>query len=123
MGPFARPRESLSDNALTPAAFESYGSLKKNLNGVTRPAAVPQLVLSPPKSICYDLFDESNCPEEVPVRHLVKLFKNHRSQVVRLPSAFRFDSDEVCIHRDPESGGRDARRCCFTRVPPVASIA
>jgi antitoxin VapB len=35
---------------------------------------------------------------------VAKLFKNGRSQAVRLPSAFRFDCDEVYIRRDPESG-------------------
>ncbi len=35
---------------------------------------------------------------------VAKLFKNGRSQAVRLPSAFRFDGDEVYIRRDPESG-------------------
>jgi antitoxin VapB len=33
-----------------------------------------------------------------------KLFKNGRSQAVRLPAAFRFDSEEVYIRRDPTSG-------------------
>lgn len=33
-----------------------------------------------------------------------RLFKNGRSQAVRLPAAFRFDGDEVYIRRDPTSG-------------------
>ncbi|MDP2870113.1 antitoxin [Methyloversatilis sp.] len=33
-----------------------------------------------------------------------KLFKNGRSQAVRLPAEFRFEGDEVCIRRDPETG-------------------
>lgn len=33
-----------------------------------------------------------------------KLFKNGRSQAVRLPAEFRFDGDEVLIRRDPVSG-------------------
>ena len=33
-----------------------------------------------------------------------KLFKNGRSQAVRLPAAFRFATDEVYIRRDAESG-------------------
>ena len=33
-----------------------------------------------------------------------KLFKNGRSQAVRLPAAFRFDGDEVYIRRDAASG-------------------
>ncbi|HTQ59431.1 MAG TPA: hypothetical protein VMI32_04360 [Candidatus Solibacter sp.] len=33
-----------------------------------------------------------------------KLFKNGRSQAVRLPSAFRFSSSEVLIRKDAETG-------------------
>ncbi|MDZ4252405.1 MAG: AbrB/MazE/SpoVT family DNA-binding domain-containing protein [Sulfuritalea sp.] len=33
-----------------------------------------------------------------------KLFKNGRSQAVRLPAEFRFDGDEVLIRRDPVTG-------------------
>ncbi len=33
-----------------------------------------------------------------------KLFKNGRSQAVRLPAAFRFDTDEVYIRKNPETG-------------------
>jgi antitoxin VapB len=33
-----------------------------------------------------------------------KLFKNGRSQAVRLPAEFRFEGDEVEIRRDPETG-------------------
>ena len=33
-----------------------------------------------------------------------KVFVNGRSQAVRLPAAFRFDTDEVFIRRDPETG-------------------
>ena len=33
-----------------------------------------------------------------------KLFVNGRSQAVRLPAAFRFDTDEVFIRKDPTSG-------------------
>ena len=36
--------------------------------------------------------------------HVAKLFKNGRSQAVRLPSEFRFAEKEVYIHRDPLSG-------------------
>ena len=36
--------------------------------------------------------------------HVAKLFKNGRSQAVRLPSEFRFAENEVYIHRDPLSG-------------------
>ena len=35
---------------------------------------------------------------------IAKLFKNGRSQAVRLPAAFRFDADEVYIRRDPTTG-------------------
>ncbi|HLF67607.1 MAG TPA: AbrB/MazE/SpoVT family DNA-binding domain-containing protein [Gammaproteobacteria bacterium] len=35
---------------------------------------------------------------------LAKIFINGRSQAVRLPAAYRFDSKEVYIHRDPETG-------------------
>jgi antitoxin VapB len=33
-----------------------------------------------------------------------KLFANGRSQAVRLPAAFRFDTAEVFIRKDPETG-------------------
>jgi antitoxin VapB len=33
-----------------------------------------------------------------------KLFRNGRSQAVRLPAAFRFDGAEVVIERDPATG-------------------
>lgn len=33
-----------------------------------------------------------------------KIFKNGRSQAVRLPAEFRFDGDEVFIRKDPASG-------------------
>jgi antitoxin VapB len=33
-----------------------------------------------------------------------KIFTNGRSQAVRLPMAFRFDTDEVFIRKDPASG-------------------
>ena len=36
--------------------------------------------------------------------HVAKLFKNGRSQAVRLPAEFRFAEKEVYIHRDPVSG-------------------
>jgi antitoxin VapB len=35
---------------------------------------------------------------------LAKLFLNGRSQAVRLPSAFRFDTNEVYIRRDAATG-------------------
>ena len=33
-----------------------------------------------------------------------KLFRNGRSQAVRLPSEFRFEGTEVNIRKDPETG-------------------
>jgi antitoxin VapB len=33
-----------------------------------------------------------------------RLFKNGRSQAVRLPAAYRFDGEEVYIRRDPATG-------------------
>ena len=33
-----------------------------------------------------------------------KLFKNGKSQAVRLPLAYRFEGNEVCIRRDEQSG-------------------
>ncbi|PLC48135.1 AbrB/MazE/SpoVT family DNA-binding domain-containing protein [Pollutimonas subterranea] len=33
-----------------------------------------------------------------------KLFSNGRSQAVRLPAAYRFDTKEVFIRKDPETG-------------------
>lgn len=36
--------------------------------------------------------------------HVAKLFTNGRSQAVRLPAAYRFDSKEVFIRKDPETG-------------------
>ncbi len=35
---------------------------------------------------------------------VAKLFKNGRSQAVRLPAAFRFEGDEVYVRRDPATG-------------------
>ena len=36
--------------------------------------------------------------------HVAKLFKNGRSQAVRLPAEFRFPDKEVYVRRDPVSG-------------------
>ena len=33
-----------------------------------------------------------------------RVFRNGRSQAVRIPAEYRFKSDEVFIYRDPESG-------------------
>jgi antitoxin VapB len=35
---------------------------------------------------------------------VAKLFTNGRSQAVRLPAAYRFDTSEVFIRRDPDTG-------------------
>lgn len=42
--------------------------------------------------------------EGVTMRQVAKLFINGRSQAVRLPVAFRFDTKEVFIRQDPETG-------------------
>jgi len=36
--------------------------------------------------------------------HTAKLFRNGRSQAVRLPSDFRFQGSEVFVRRDPATG-------------------
>lgn len=36
--------------------------------------------------------------------HIAKLFVNGRSQAVRLPAEYRFNTKEVFIHRDPKTG-------------------
>jgi antitoxin VapB len=36
--------------------------------------------------------------------HVAKLFTNGRSQAVRLPAAYRFNTQEVFIHKDAETG-------------------
>ena len=38
------------------------------------------------------------------MEHVAKLFANGRSQAVRLPAAYRFDTKEVFIRQDPETG-------------------
>jgi len=38
------------------------------------------------------------------VGHTAKLFRNGRSQAVRLPAEYRFEGNEVYIRRDPGSG-------------------
>jgi antitoxin VapB len=45
-----------------------------------------------------------------------KIFKNGRSQAVRLPAEFRFEGDEVSIRKDPESG--DVILSETTKRPP-----
>lgn len=36
--------------------------------------------------------------------YVAKLFINGRSQAVRLPAAYRFDTKEVFVRQDPETG-------------------
>jgi antitoxin VapB len=38
------------------------------------------------------------------VGQTAKLFKNGKSQAVRLPLSYRFEGSEVCIRRDEQSG-------------------
>jgi antitoxin VapB len=38
------------------------------------------------------------------MQHTAKLFRNGRSQAVRLPSEFRFEGSEVFIRKDPTTG-------------------
>jgi len=38
------------------------------------------------------------------MRRTAKLFRNGRSQAVRLPSEFRFQGNEVFIRQDPKTG-------------------
>lgn len=38
------------------------------------------------------------------MRTKAKVFTTGRSQAVRLPAAFRFDSEEVYVDRDPRTG-------------------
>lgn len=41
---------------------------------------------------------------EIPMPHTAKLFRNGRSQAVRLPAEFRFPGSEVFVRRDPKTG-------------------
>ena len=36
--------------------------------------------------------------------HIAKIFRNGKSQAVRLPKDFRFDCNEVYVRRDPANG-------------------
>jgi len=47
------------------------------------------------------------------MNQVAKIFINGRSQAVRLPVAFRFDTKEVFIRQDPESGD-----VILSRKPP-----
>jgi antitoxin VapB len=43
-------------------------------------------------------------PKEVSMTRTAKLFRNGRSQAVRLPSDYRFEGSEVFVRRDPATG-------------------
>jgi antitoxin VapB len=43
-------------------------------------------------------------PQDAPAVKTAKLFKNGRSQAVRLPKEFRFEGTEVAIRRNPATG-------------------
>ena len=43
-------------------------------------------------------------PTKFRMTQTAKLFTNGRSQAVRLPAAFRFDTKEVFIRQDPHTG-------------------
>jgi len=45
-----------------------------------------------------------NVPASQPGTKTAKLFKNGRSQAVRLPKEFRFEGTEVAVRRDAETG-------------------
>jgi antitoxin VapB len=45
-----------------------------------------------------------NVPAAQPGTKMAKLFKNGRSQAVRLPKEFRFEGTEVAVRRDPATG-------------------
>ncbi len=47
------------------------------------------------------------------MRRKAKVFTNGRSQAVRLPAEFRFDTKEVYIHREPRTGD-----VILSRKPP-----
>jgi antitoxin VapB len=42
--------------------------------------------------------------QEYPMARTAKLFRNGRSQAVRLPSEFRFEGKEVFVRQDPATG-------------------
>lgn len=50
-----------------------------------------------------------------PIRKTAKLFRNGRSQAVRLPKEFRFEGTEVEIRRDSQSGA-----VVISPLPPAA---
>jgi antitoxin VapB len=48
------------------------------------------------------------------MNQIAKIFTNGRSQAVRLPAAYRFDTKEVFIRRDSETGD-----VILSRKPPT----
>ncbi len=42
-----------------------------------------------------------------------RVFRNGRSQAVRIPVEYRFQADEVYIRRDPETGAVTLSECPF----------
>ena len=46
----------------------------------------------------------TNVPLIDPERDTTSIFKNGRSQAVRLPAQYRFDCDKVYVRRDPDTG-------------------
>jgi len=46
----------------------------------------------------------SQCGKLATVSGTAKLFRNGRSQAVRLPAEYRFEGSEVYIRRDPATG-------------------
>jgi enoyl-CoA hydratase/carnithine racemase len=56
-------------------------------------------------------------PSEPSITQTAKLFTNGRSQAVRLPAAFRFDTKEVFIRQDPKTGD-----VILSRKPTIAAI-
>lgn len=51
-----------------------------------------------------DLYYDIYYREKRTMTQTAKLFINGRSQAVRLPAAYRFNTKEVFIHQDPETG-------------------
>lgn len=45
------------------------------------------------------------------MKQIAKVFTTGRSQAVRLPAAFRFDTPEVYVRRDPDTGDVILSRC------------
>jgi antitoxin VapB len=46
-----------------------------------------------------------------------RVFKNGRSQAVRIPAAYRFEGDEVYVRRNPNTG-----ELTLSEKPPVPSL-